>query len=121
MMHINNLKKYYFINEFNYTHLINLNKNISFIWRNKDKEDHTQTLIELSKFCDYLFLVGDDLQNIYSFRGSNNDIIQNIKNYFEDISLEKMTINYRSTPEIINLANKAKIKMIFTGIRHFNH
>ena len=23
--------------------------------------------------------------------------------------------------EIINLANKAKIKMIFTGIRHFNH
>ena len=23
--------------------------------------------------------------------------------------------------EIINLANKAKIKMFFTGIRHFNH
>lgn len=51
MMHIKNFKKYYFINKFKKTHLINLDKNISFIWRNKDKEDHTQTLIELSKFC----------------------------------------------------------------------
>ena len=23
--------------------------------------------------------------------------------------------------EVINVANKAKIKMVFTGIRHFNH
>ena len=51
MMHINNLKKYYFINEFNYTHLINLNKNISFIWRNKDKETSIKTLAELRDFC----------------------------------------------------------------------
>ena len=51
MMHINNLKKYYFINEFNLTHLINLNKNISFIWRNKDKETSIKTLIELRNFC----------------------------------------------------------------------
>ena len=50
-MHINNLKKYYFINEFNYTHLINLNKNISFIWRNKDKETSIKTLTELRDFC----------------------------------------------------------------------
>ena len=50
-MHINNLKKYYFINEFNYTHLINLNKNISFIWRNKDKETSIKTLIKLRDFC----------------------------------------------------------------------
>ena len=51
MMHINNLKKYYFINEFNYTHLINLSKNISFIWRNKDKETSINTLIKLRDFC----------------------------------------------------------------------
>ena len=51
MMHINNLKKYYFINEFNYTHLINLSKNISFIWRNKDKETPIKTLIKLREFC----------------------------------------------------------------------
>ena len=51
MMHIKNFKKYYFINKFKKTHLINLDKNISFIWRNKDNQNHTQTLIELSKFC----------------------------------------------------------------------
>ena len=51
MVHINNLKKYYFINEFSYTHLINLNKNISFIWRNKDKETPIKTLIKLRDFC----------------------------------------------------------------------
>tara|TARA_Y100001958_G_scaffold124351_1_gene91739 strand:+ start:132 stop:662 length:531 start_codon:yes stop_codon:yes gene_type:complete len=50
-MHINNLKKYYFINKFDYTHLINLNKNISFIWRNKDKETPIETLIKLRDFC----------------------------------------------------------------------
>ena len=51
MMHINNLKKYYFINDFNYIHLINLNKNISFIWRNKDKVTSIKTLIKLRDFC----------------------------------------------------------------------
>lgn len=69
-------------------------------------EIQLEIIIELSKFCESLFLVGDDLQNIYSFRGSNNDIILNIKTYFDDLKLEKMTINYRSTPEIINLANQ---------------
>ena len=50
-MHINYLKKYYFINEFNYSHLINLNKNITFIWRNKDKETSIKTLIKFHNFC----------------------------------------------------------------------
>tara|TARA_B100000963_G_scaffold143403_1_gene124934 strand:- start:480 stop:1028 length:549 start_codon:yes stop_codon:yes gene_type:complete len=50
-MHINNLKKYYFIDNFNYHHLISLDKNISFIWRNKDKETPLKVLIELRNFC----------------------------------------------------------------------
>ena len=29
-------------------------------------EIQLEIIIELNKFCDYLFLVGDDLQNIYS-------------------------------------------------------
>ena len=51
MVHVKNLKKYYFINEFKYSHLINLDKNISFIWRNKDKETPLKTLIKLRNFC----------------------------------------------------------------------
>ena len=33
---------------------------------------------ELNKFSIMTYLVGDDLQNIYAFRGSNNSIINNI-------------------------------------------
>jgi len=51
MMHIKNLKKYYFINKFEHSHLINLDKNISFIWRNKDKETNIDTLVKLRNFC----------------------------------------------------------------------
>ena len=50
-MHKKNLKKYYFINKFESSHLINLHKNISFIWRNKDKETDLHTLIKLRDFC----------------------------------------------------------------------
>ena len=63
MMHIHKLKKYYFINEFNQNHLISLNKNISFIWRNKDKETPINTLIKLRDFCK---------KNQRSFHISNN-------------------------------------------------
>ena len=67
-------------------------------------------IIELSKITKNIFLVGDDLQNIYSFRGSNNNIILNINNFFPNIKLESMTNNYRSSPEIINLANEIQKK-----------
>ena len=51
MMHIRNLKKYYFIDKFEYSHLVNLNQNISFIWRNKDKQISKKNLIDLRDFC----------------------------------------------------------------------
>ena len=50
-MHIKSLKQYYFVDKFDYFHLINLNKNISFIWRNKDKEPSLKNLIKLRNFC----------------------------------------------------------------------
>ena len=50
-MHTRNLKKYFFINKFNYRHFIKLDKNISFIWRNKDKQTKITTLIKIRDFC----------------------------------------------------------------------
>ena len=50
-MHINNFKMYYFISEINYSRLKNLDKNISLIWRNKNKETPIKILIELRNFC----------------------------------------------------------------------
>ena len=50
-MHNNNYKKYYFLNKFDYSHLIDLDQSISFIWRNKDKQTSLDSLIELRNFC----------------------------------------------------------------------
>ena len=65
MMHNKNLKVYYFINTFENSHLINLDKNISFIWRNKDKETHYGTLLKLRNFCKEnrrKFYISDDIK-----------------------------------------------------------
>ena len=51
MMHLKNLKQYYFIDKFDYSHLINLDKNISLIWRNKNKETQLKDLKKLRNFC----------------------------------------------------------------------
>ncbi len=50
-MHNKNYKKYYFLNKFDYSHLIGLDQSISFIWRNKDKQTSLKSLVELRNFC----------------------------------------------------------------------
>jgi superfamily I DNA/RNA helicase len=52
-----------------------------------------------------LFVVGDDAQSIYSFRGADYENIRSFPYAFEGASVFKLEINYRSTPEILNLAN----------------
>ena len=65
-----------------------------------------QIIKEFSKQGAWIFAVGDDYQNIYSFRGSNIDYILNFRNYFpENSDVFKLTYNFRSTREIINFAN----------------
>ena len=51
--------------------------------------------------------VGDDAQNIYSFRGSNITHILTFDEKYENVAKHKLIKNYRSTPEIINLANES--------------
>lgn len=50
-------------------------------------------------------VIGDDAQNIYQWRGSNIDYILNYETHIENTVTHKLVNNYRSTPEIINLAN----------------
>lgn len=52
-----------------------------------------------------LFAVGDDAQNIYTFRGSSVEYILNFSTLFKDSCILKLSKNFRSTPEIVNLAN----------------
>jgi DNA helicase-2/ATP-dependent DNA helicase PcrA len=52
-----------------------------------------------------LMVVGDDSQSIYSFRGANFNNIINFPNRYPDCKIFKLETNYRSTPEILYLAN----------------
>src|SRR5690606_33133930 len=63
----------------------------------------------LKAFADsgsYVCVIGDDAQNIYQWRGSNISYILNFDKYIPSKTY-KLTVNYRSTPEIINIANES--------------
>ena len=106
MMHINNLKQYYFIDKFDYSHLINLDKNISFIWRNKDKATLFKTLVELRDFCkinDREFYISND------FKLANK--INNKKTIFIFLSSRKVykaKSNIKETDKLSPKSNYSK-------------
>ncbi|MGV8059202.1 MAG: ATP-dependent helicase [Smithellaceae bacterium] len=52
-----------------------------------------------------VMVVGDDSQSIYSFRGANFSNIINFPNRYPDCKIFKLETNYRSTPQILHLAN----------------
>jgi DNA helicase-2/ATP-dependent DNA helicase PcrA len=51
-------------------------------------------------------IVGDDAQSIYSFRGADFENILTFPDKYRDTALYKLTTNYRSTPEVLHLANQ---------------
>ena len=50
-------------------------------------------------------VVGDDAQSIYSFRGATIENILQFEKDYEDVTLVKLEQNYRSTKNILNVAN----------------
>jgi DNA helicase II / ATP-dependent DNA helicase PcrA len=54
-----------------------------------------------------ILVVGDDAQSIYSFRGARVENILNFPEKFKDAKVFKLETNYRSTPDILNLANNS--------------
>lgn len=52
-----------------------------------------------------LMVVGDDAQSIYSFRGANFENILKFPEKYPGVAIFRLTTNYRSTPEILHLAN----------------
>lgn len=52
-----------------------------------------------------LCVVGDDAQSIYSFRGANIQNILNLSKAYPDLKTFKLEQNYRSTQNILNVAN----------------
>ena len=54
-----------------------------------------------------ILVVGDDAQSIYSFRAANVNNILDFPKEFPGAKIFKLHINYRSTPQILNLANES--------------
>ncbi|HXP61054.1 MAG TPA: UvrD-helicase domain-containing protein [Dongiaceae bacterium] len=54
-----------------------------------------------------VMVVGDDAQSIYSWRGANFENILKFPERYPDAKTYKIETNYRSTPEILKVANAA--------------
>lgn len=70
---------------------------------NKLQGEVTQALAQITK---NIMVVGDDAQSIYSFRGANFKNIMDFPKLFENVKIIKLEENYRSTPYILEFANK---------------
>lgn len=53
-----------------------------------------------------IFAVGDDDQNIYSWRGANVEYILDFDKTFPGVKIHKLEQNYRSTKQILECANR---------------
>ncbi|RJP63060.1 MAG: ATP-dependent helicase [Ignavibacteriales bacterium] len=65
-----------------------------------------EIIFNLSKGHNNILAVGDDAQSIYSFRAANIRNILEFPEKFKDTKLHKLETNYRSTPEILDVANQ---------------
>ena len=55
-----------------------------------------------------LCVVGDPNQTIYSFTGASASFLENFASRYPDATTINLTKNYRSTPEIISIANRVR-------------
>ncbi|MFC1787654.1 ATP-dependent helicase [Patescibacteria group bacterium] len=61
---------------------------------------------QLSSAHSNILVVGDDAQSIYSFRAAEIRNILNFSDVYGGVKTYHLTTNYRSTPEILSLANQ---------------
>ncbi len=85
---IKNKKKYYIIDEY---------QDI-----NKIQFDIIKLLLDQNE---NIFVVGDDDQSIYSFRGSNPQFLTKFKTYFENAAIYKAISSYRCPSDVLQLTN----------------
>ncbi len=102
-------------------HLLKQNNAIRNIWINKydyilidEYQDANKVQYECIKMLVSLerniFVVGDDDQSIYGFRGSSPKFLHKFYKDFKGSKKVVLNVNYRSTEQIINLCNKVIVE-----------
>ena len=97
--------------------ILSKNSDILDIWRNKynyilidEFQDINKAQYECIKLIsnpiNNIFVVGDDDQSIYSFRGARPDFMLDFNKNFKNTKQIILDINYRSTDTIIKLSDK---------------
>ena len=66
-----------------------------------------EIILKIAQINQNIMVVGDDAQSIYSFRGADFKNLLNFGKKLKSITKHKITYNYRSTPEILDLANNS--------------
>ncbi|MCR4717401.1 MAG: ATP-dependent helicase [Lachnospiraceae bacterium] len=69
----------------------------------------------LAKPEDNIFIVGDDDQSIYRFRGAKPEIMLNFTKDYSDAKMTTLGINYRSSSEIV----KASEQLIINNLKRY--
>lgn len=97
--------------------LLTNNSKILKLWQNKFKflmidefQDINKAQYSIIKLLSLpkqnIYIVGDDDQSIYRFRGARPDFLLNFPKDFKNVQTTILDINYRSTNEIIKISNK---------------
>jgi DNA helicase-2/ATP-dependent DNA helicase PcrA len=88
--------------------LLDETTSVSALGFGSDKEMPFTTADRGAKTADQfrgLFVVGDDAQSIYSFRGADYSNIRSFPQHFPGARVYKLEVNYRSVPQVLRLAN----------------
>ncbi len=138
-MHLNNLKKFYFIDEFNKDHLKNLDNNTAIIYRNYTKKYDENLIFKIKKFCkskNLKFFLANDVNLAIKLRLDGiyipafNKRINIIKSKLHNLmclgsahNIKEINEKKRQGVDLIFLAPifKVKKKNNFLGIIKFNN
>ena len=138
-MHLNNLKKFYFIDEFNKDHLKNLDNNTAIIYRNYTKKYDEILIFKIKKFCkskNLKFFLANDIDLAIKLRLDGiytpafNKKISIIKSKIHNLmslgsahNIKEINEKKRQGVDLIFLAPifKVKKKNNYLGIIKFNN
>lgn len=68
-------------------------------------------LERLNEAGSHFFCVGDPAQSMFGFRGANDEKLRKFSRFFKDAKVFQLINNYRSTPELVELANHMRRKI----------